>query len=129
MAFNIYNLDEIERRTYSITMWPRKGEIITPKAGVIDSENDIRLFCYGNGSYREASDEYQFIFDYKGVVMNVNVSEKIKDFDIYYSLIEIDGEKELITEEIKKSLSDAIRFYGVFKWNINDDRVVVHTEF
>lgn len=63
--------------------------------------------------------------------MNVNVSEKIKDFDIYYyySLIEIDGEKELITEEIKKSLSDAIRFYGVFKWNIKDDRVVVHTEF
>lgn len=63
--------------------------------------------------------------------MNVNVSEKIKDFDIYYyySLIEIDGEKELITEEIKKSHSDAIRFYGVFKWNIKDDRVVVHTEF
>ena len=129
MAFNTSALEEKERRTYSITMWPRKGEIITPKAGIIDSENDIRLFCYGNGQYREASDEYQFIFDYKGIVMNVNVGEKIKELDVYYSLIEIDGEKELITEEMKKSLSDAIRFYCIFKWNIKDNRVVVHTEF
>jgi hypothetical protein len=129
MAFNTSALEEKERRTYSITMWSRKGEIITPKAGIIDSENDIRLFCYGNGQYREASDEYQFIFDYKGIVMNVNVGEKIKDFDVCYSLIEIDGEKELITEEMKRSLSDAIRFYCAFKWNIKDNRVVVHTEF
>lgn len=45
----------------------------TPEGGIIDRENEIRLFCYGNGPFREAYNEYQFIFDYKGVVRNINI--------------------------------------------------------
>lgn len=127
MAFKRYMFKKEELRTYTLTMWPRKGEKITPKGGIVDLENDIRLFYYGNGPYREASKEYQFIFDYKGIALNVNVGEIIEDYDIYYKLIEIDKE-ELITKEMKEALSDAIRFYGNIQYDDYND-VVIHTEF
>ena len=123
MAFKRYRFKEDdELRTYTLTMSPRNGEIITPKGGIVDCENDVRLYCYGNGPYREPCDEYQFIFDYKGIALNVNIAEKIKGDDIYYKLLEIDKKEEvLITEEMKEALRDAIRFYGTVKYGEDVD--------
>ena len=131
MAFKAYTLKEIERRTYTLTMWPRTGEIITPKGGIIDYDNDIRLFYYGNGPYREASKEYQFIYDYKGTVMNINIAEEIKDNDIYYSLIEIEGTGSLDVNDIKSSLSEAICLFGYRRYFINEEfmKDKIHTDF
>lgn len=44
--------------------------------------------------------------------MNININERIEDNDIYYSLIEIDGEGKINIEDIKPFLSEAIRFFG-----------------
>ena len=127
MAFNNYIFKEEELRTYTLTMTPRIGEIFTPKCGIVDCENDVRLYCYGNGPYREPCDEYQFIFDYKGVAMNINIGEKIEHNDVYYKLIEIDKKEEvLITEEMKEALRDAIRFYGTINYG---EKGIIHTEF
>ena len=106
MAFQIYKLNEVERREYILTLWPRLG------GGIIDCENDIRLFYYGNGSYREASNEYQFIFDYKGIAMNVNVRLVYDGDDAHYSLIELKGNVNFNSDEIMPSLREAIKAYG-----------------
>ena len=130
MAFRICTLDESEKREYTLTMFPRYGEKLRPNGGIIDSENDIRLFYYGNGPFREPCSEFQFIFDYKGVAMNINIFEKIKDNDIYYSIIEVKGNGQLSIDEIKPSLRDAIRIYGTGKYarhkNVSD---MIHISF
>ena len=127
MAFKRYRFKEDdELRTYTLTMSPRNGEIITPKGGIVDCENDIRLYCYGNGPYREPSNEYQFIFDYKGVAMNVNVGKRVEDYGVYYKLIEIDKKEEVeITGEMKEALGDAIRVYGTIQYGEDVD---IYTE-
>jgi len=63
--------------------------------------------------------------------MNVNIGEKIEDNDVYYSLIEIKGDNGINIEDIKASLREAIRFYGVNKYSSHrkDNADVIHTEF
>lgn len=112
MAFSIYNLKENEQRTYTLTMWPRAGEKLTPKGGIIDRVNDVRLFYYGNGSYRSASNQFQFIFDYKGYVMNINIGEKIKDNDVYFSLIAIEGSDSINIDDIIPYLRESMVIFG-----------------
>ena len=112
MAFKIYKLNEEERREYILTLWPRFGERFKPNGGIIDFENDIRLFYYGNGSYMEASDEYQFVFDYKGIAINVNIRLNYDGDDAHYSLIELKGNVNYNIDEIMPPLREAIRAYG-----------------
>ena len=107
MAFRICTLDESEKREYTLTMFPRYGEKLRPDGGIIDSENDIRLFYYGNGPFREPCSEFQFIFDYKGVAMNINIFEKIKEScswigEIYSYPGEL--EQEALASEVFKAL-------------------------
>ena len=121
MAFQICKLDELDKREYTITMFPRFGEKLKPNGGIIDFENDIRLFYYGNGPYSEPCNEYQFIFDYKGVAMNINISEKVVKNDIYYSLLKVEGNGQLCIDEIKPFLRDAISIYGTNKYAFSEE--------
>lgn len=131
MAFKFSELKEDEYRTYTLTMWPRAGETITPHGGIIDNENNIRLIYYGNGPYREASKEYQFIFDYKGKAMNINIGEDIKGNDIYYSLLEIKGNESIDVNIIKPFLREAICLFGHNRYFRNKEGNMdkIHTEF
>ena len=130
MAFQICKLDELEKREYTITMFPRFGEKLKPNGGIIDFENDIRLFYYGNGPYSEPCNEYQFIFDYKGVAMNINISEKVIKNDIYYSLLKVEGNGQLCIDEIKPFLRDAISIYGTNKYAFSEENSdMIHFNF
>ncbi|MBP0967600.1 MAG: hypothetical protein J5722_08195, partial [Oscillospiraceae bacterium] len=119
-AFQICKLDESEKREYTLTMFPHFGEKLRPDGGIIDFENDIRLFYCGNGPYRESSNAYQFVFDYKGIAMNISISEKIVENDIYYSLLEVQGNGQLCIDEMKPFLREAIRIYGNQKYASHD---------
>ena len=123
MAFHFDKLSENEYRTYTLTMWPRSGEQFTPKGGIIDWDNNIRLFYYGNGPYRSASNEYQFIFDFKGTVMNVNIGKKVEENDLYYSLLQIDGADSINIEDIKPFLREALRLFWERYYNSSKERI------
>ena len=131
MAFQICKLEETEKREYTLTMFPRCGEKLKPDGGIIDFENNIRLFYYGNGPYRESCGEYQFIFDYKDTAMNINIGKKIAENDVYYSLIEVQNNGQVNVDEIKPFLREAIRIFGIHKFasNIEDNSDMIHINF
>ena len=112
MAFKNCALEDDELREYTLTLWPRSGEKYTPSGGTIDRENDIRLFNYGNGSYREESDCYQFIFDFKGIVLNIDIRIEIKGDNEYYYLNKIEGDCPVNKKKIKQALREALKVYG-----------------
>ena len=131
MAFQFCELDESEQREYTLTMFPHYGDKRKPGGGIIDFENDIRLCYYGNGPYTEPCDEYQFIFDYKGTAMNINIHQKIEGNDIYYSLIAVEGNGQLCIDEIKPSLREAIRLFGIRRYasGVKNNPDMIHVNF
>lgn len=116
MNFKQYKLADEEKREY-ILGWPRTGEKWKPEDGIIDVENDVRLFSYGNGAVREPSDEYQFIFDYKGKVFNIIIEEKTENDFISYSLNVDSNYSESSSEFYKdeniiEALREAVKIFG-----------------
>ena len=124
MSFQFSTFKEDEYRTYTLSMWPRSGEEITTKGGIIDRENDVRLIYYGNGAYRSPSNEYQFIFDFKGISMNINISQKAEDNDLYCSLLEIKGNDGIDTEEFMPFLREAVVLFWQRQYSISDKSLI-----
>ena len=132
MAFQYYEFKEDEIREYTLTMWPRDGEKIIPEDGRVDIDNDVRLFLYGNGPEMDPCDEYQFIFDYKGTAMNINIEEKVIENDVYYTLLNIKVIDSLNRDKILPALREAIIFWADKKWNIfgeYDPDSFIHLDF
>ena len=113
MAFQYYEFKEDEKREYTLTIWPFRGKKYFPEGGIVDIENDIRLIPYGNGPAMEPCDEFQFIFDYKGTAMNIEIEEKIMDNGANYNLLNVQGNTYLDVEILKPILREAIMIFAL----------------
>ena len=108
MGFVNRRLDENEVREY-ILEYPRNGEKVRYKGGTIDTENDVRLFCYANGPIMEPSDIYSFIFDYKRKVFFINLRQELSRNDVHW--YSWSGQVNLNEEQLQ-SLRKAIKVYA-----------------
>ena len=131
MAFQYYEFKEDEKREYTPTIWSYVGKKIIPEGGIVDIENDFRLIPYGNGPAMEPCDEFQFIFDYKGTAMNINIEEKVIENDVYYTLLNIKVIDSLNRDKILPALREAIIFWAKEQWNMfgEDNTDFIHIEF
>lgn len=107
MAFVPVELKEEDRREYRIF-----GFKFCPEGGIIDLENDVRLFFYKKTIVMEPDDRYDFVFDYQGKVYNITIREDIADNEIRYSLIGSDRNLKDDNSAEMKSLREAVRVYG-----------------
>lgn len=85
MGFVNRKLEENEIREYVLSH-PKYGKKMAYRGGTIDAENDVRLFCYGNGPIMEPSDIYSFVFDYKGKVFYIDLRQEISGNDVHWYL-------------------------------------------
>lgn len=74
MPFLNCELNQNEFREYD-PGYPFVGKAFIPYGGTIYRENDLKLFKYGNGPLREPSNDFQFIFDYKGTPLHLNCQQ------------------------------------------------------
>ena len=85
MGFVNRKLEENEIREYVLSH-PKYGKKMAYRGGTIDEENDVRLFCYGNGPIMEPSDIFSFVFDYKGKVFYIDLKKEISGNDVHWYL-------------------------------------------
>ena len=123
MAFVNRKLEENEIREY-VLKWPREGVKARRNGGTIDDENNVRLFCYGNGetNKREPSDYYQFVFDYKGKVYFIELRRKLAVGDVVFweDGGRYDWTVNRLTEEQKQSLREAMKVYAYEGFDIGE---------
>ena len=108
MSFTNCMLEESERREYWVT---QIGKMVKFEGGTIDRDRDIRLHMCYNGPVREMSDEYTFIFDYKGKIMTPVLKQEIKKNNIYWYSVTLD--KIDHDETILHAFREAIVAYAV----------------
>lgn len=106
MAFENCKLEEEEQREYII---PYTNEKVEFGGGTIDRKNNIRLYMYANGPIMEPSDEFSFIFDYKGTVMYPTLRRELIGDDVSWYLIVPDGVDS--DETILDAFREAMRVY------------------
>lgn len=107
MAFENCKLEEEEQREYII---PYTNEKVEFGGGTIDRKNNIRLYMYANGPIMEPSDEFSFVFDYKGVVMYPTLRRELKGDDVSWYLIVPDGVDS--DETILDAFREAMKVYA-----------------
>ncbi|MGN0317083.1 MAG: hypothetical protein ACI4E1_04010 [Lachnospira sp.] len=133
MGFVNRKLEEDEIREY-VLAYPRKGVKAAFRGGTIDTENDVRLFCYANGpkGKMEPCDIYSFVFDYKGKVYYINLRKKTSEHVVHwYSACDLVH----FNSEQLHSLREAIKVYAYLGYSIHNsfmeinDSVNVNIEF
>lgn len=135
MAFKNCKLSDDELRKYE-PGYPWLQKEFIPTGGTIDRENDIRLFKYGNGPVREPSDLYQFIFDYKGTPLKVQLRQELKGNDVYWRNCQIEcvNDFKYDYDEVKQVLRDAMKVYAYVGFTLpqlmkKNDQLPIHIEF
>lgn len=101
---------EDEVREYDIPNYGKEKFYV----GTIDREKDIRLHEYRNGPVDEPSDEFDFIFDYKGHVIFVCLVQSIiaNTVDWYLKSLEIPSNAAIHRDEVIKELRAAVKTHG-----------------
>ena len=120
MGFVNRMLEENEIREY-VLAYPRKGIKGGFRGGTIDTENDVRLFRYANGSIgkMEPCDIYSFVFDYKGKVFYIDLRQEISGNDVHWYLA---CDVSRFNSEQLQSLREALKVYAyegfdIWAWN------------
>ena len=116
MGFVNRKLEENEVREYVLSH-PKYGKKMAYRGGTIDAENDVRLFCYGNGPIMEPSDIFSFIFDYKGKVYYVDLKKKISEHVVHWYLA---CDISHFNSEQLQSLREAMRVYAYEGFNLRE---------
>lgn len=126
MAFVNDKLRDEERKEYSIPYTKKKKAFY---GGTIDRENDIKLFYLSNGPVMEPSNEYTFVFDYKGNIKYPTLVKNEKGNDISWYLLYSDGLKD--NPDAMQALRDALIVYAANGYpDIGfNDRVTIHIMF
>ncbi len=108
MGFVNRKLEENEVREY-VLGYPDDGKRMAYRGGTIDTENDVRLFCYANGPIMEPSDIYSFIFDYKGKIFYIDLRQELSGNDVHWYL---DCDISHFNSEQLQSLREAMKVYA-----------------
>ena len=122
MGFVNRKLEENEVREYVLSH-PKYGKKMAYRGGTIDAENDVRLFCYGNGPIMEPSDIFSFIFDYKGKVYYVDLKKKISEHVVHWYLA---CDISHFNSEQLQSLREAMKVYAYLGYNIHDSLMEIN---
>lgn len=107
MAFENCKLEDEEQREYII---PYTNEKVEFSGGTIDRKNNIRLHMYANGPIMEPSDEFSFIFDYKGRIMYPVLRRELKGDDVSWYLLNPSGVDD--NENIMNAFREAMNVYA-----------------
>ncbi len=101
---------EDEVREYDIPNYGKEKFYV----GTIDREKDIRLHEYRNGPVYEPSNEFDFIFDYKGHVIFVCLVQSIiaNTVNWYLKSLEIPSNAAVHRDEVIKELRAAVKTHG-----------------
>lgn len=135
MPFFNCELNQNEFREYE-PGYPFMGKAFIPYGGTIDRKNDLRLFKYGNGPLREPSNNFQFIFDYKGTPLKIQLKRILNDNYVHWSncFIEHVEKFEYDYEDVIRALRDAMKVYAYTGYSTSalmkmNEQVTVHIEF
>ena len=124
MGFVNRKLEENEIREY-VLRDPYEGIKGGFRGGTIDTENDVRLFCYANGEIgkMEPCDVYSFVFDYKGKVYYINLRKKISEHVVHWYLA---CDLRHFNSEQLQSLREAMKVYAYLGYNIHDSLMEIN---